>query len=263
MKLFISLLLSFLLATLGYVKKALTPPALILAFIFACIITYFGGVSSFLMLATVFLLTIIAGKIKKEERKNKIKDLHQKGHQKDVPSIIANVAPGTLCLILYGLTNNAYLLVVYATLMAEAISDSLASDIGILSSKPPINILTLKRSTPGLSGNISLLGIFASFIGSLIIALIYLIFNHNIFNFLIITICGTLGNLIDSFLGALVQAKYECPTCHIITEKTEHCATKTKKIAGIDFLNNDIVNITSNIISGLLCYLILIAYFSK
>lgn len=258
MKLFVSFLLSFLLAFLAYLKKALTFNALILAFIFACIITYIGGVSSFLMLAMVFILTLIANKIKTAERQTKIKELHQKGHQKDIPSIIANVAPGTLCLIIYQITKNNLLLVVFASLMAEAISDSLASDIGILSKKDPINILTLKRSTPGLSGNISLLGIFASFLGSLIIALIYFIFNNNIFHLIIITLCGTIGNLIDSFLGAILQVKYECPKCHIITEKEEHCQTKTKPVKGLKLFNNDLINITSNILAGILCYIILI-----
>ena len=43
MNLFIALLLSFFLALLAYIKKALTTPALILAFIFAFLITYFSG----------------------------------------------------------------------------------------------------------------------------------------------------------------------------------------------------------------------------
>ncbi len=258
MKIIITITLSFLLASLAYVKKALTPWALIVAFLFSCLITYLGGISCFLMLATVFLLTLIAGKIKTKERNAKIKSLHSKGSQKNLASIIANVAPGAGCLIIYKLTQNNLFLVVYASLMAEAISDSLASDIGILSSKKPLNILTLKRSTPGLSGNISLLGVIASFFGSLIIALIYYIFNLNFPYFLIITFCGTLGNFIDSFLGALLQVKYECPKCHIITEKEEHCNCKTNLVQGLKIFNNDVVNITSNIITGFICYLLII-----
>ena len=230
MNLFIALLLSFFLALIAYIKKALTAPALILAFILAFIIT----------------------------RKKVTKDIHEKGHQKDIMSIIANVAPGTFAIIMYYLTKNNTYIIIYAALMAEAISDSLASDIGVLSKKEPFNILTFKKSTPGLSGNISLLGIFASFLGSLLIALIYLAFYHNITIFLIITTCGFLGNFIDSYLGALFQVKYKCSNCGIITEKETHCNTKTKYYQGIKIFNNDIINLLSNIITGIICSILLI-----
>ncbi len=258
MNIYLSLLLSFLLALFAYLKKSMTTPALILAFIFAFLITYYGGLSSFLMLTTVFLSTVIAGKIKTTQRKEITKDIHEKGHKKDIMSIIANVAPGTLAIILYYLTKNTCYLIVYAALMAEAISDSLASDIGVLSKKEPINILTFKKSKAGLSGNISLLGVIASLIGSLLIALIYLIFSHNLTNFLIITTCGFLGNFIDSYLGALFQVKYKCSKCGIITEKENHCNTPTKYYHGIKHLNNDMINLLSNTLAGFLCYLLLI-----
>ena len=253
-ELIISIGLSLFLAGFAYYKKAMTNSALLVAFIFSVIITYFGGVSSFLMLATVFLLTVVANLIKKEVRINKTKDIHEKGHKKDIRSIIANVAPGTFTIIFYGLTNNHIYLVIFAALMSEAISDSLASDIGILSNKPPINILTFKKSTPGLSGNISLLGMLASLIGSACIAGIYYAFNPNFSIFAIITICGFMGNLIDSFLGAILQVKYKCPKCHIITEKETHCNTKTIICNGEKRFNNDTINLISNILTGVLCY---------
>ncbi len=256
MHLLFSIILSLFLATIAYYKKAMTMNALILAFIFSCIITYYGGLASFLILCTVFLGTVIAGLIQPEKRRAKSKDIHAKGHAKDVQSIIANVMPGTLVLLL----NIPYMQVIYAALMAEAIADSLASDIGILSDKPPYNILTLKKSTHGLSGNISPLGMSAALIGSAIIGLIYFLFNHNFTYFLIITICGFLGNLLDSFLGALLQVKYECPKCHIITEQENHCNTKTIRKSGNKFFNNDVVNLLTNALTGLLCYLLLIIF---
>ena len=257
MKLLISFLLSFLLALLAYYKKALTNNALILAFIFAIIISFFGGISSFLILAIVFILNLIAGKIQKEKRNKINKNILKKQDKKDTMEIIANVGAGTFILIIYGLTNNSLLLVVYASIMAESIADSLASDIGVLSKKDPFNILTFKRSKPGLSGNTSLLGIFASFIGSLIIGLIYFIFNHNLIHLIIITLSGTIGNIIDSLLGATLQVKYKCPKCEIITEQETHCNTKTTRIKGYKIFDNDIINLISNIIAGLISYILL------
>ncbi len=258
--LFISILLSFLLASLAHFKKAMTYPALALAFTFSCLITYFGGISSFLMLSAVFLLTVLANKIQTSKRIAVTKDIHEKGHKKDIMSIIVNVAPGTCAILIYALTKNSLWLIIYAALMSEAISDSLASDIGVLSKKEPFNILTFKKSTTGLSGNISLLGIIASFIGSLIIALIYFLFSRDFIALIIITLCGFLGNFIDSLLGALLQVKYKCPKCQIITEKTSHCDTKTIYYRGLSFCNNDFINLISNLLSGLLCFIFLLIF---
>lgn len=254
MKLTISILLSFLLALFAYLKKAMTNSALFTSFIFSCIITYFGGLKCFLVLATVFLGTVIAGKIKKEKR-DKINEVILKKGKKDIYQILANVLGGVIAIIIYKITNNNLFLVVYAVMMAEALSDSLASDIGVLSKTKPINIKTLKQSEPGLSGNISLLGLLASLLGALLIALIYTL---NLKIVLIITFSAFLGALIDSFLGATIQVKYECSKCGLITEKEYHCNNQGLKIKGFKIINNDIVNFISNISAGLISYLLLI-----
>lgn len=253
---FISLILSLLLAIFGYLKKAMTKSALILAFIFAFLITYFGGISSFLILVIVFLGTVIASKIRKKERLQINKDTIEKSGQKDLFQIVANVGAGTITLILYGIYKEPFLLVVYASIMAESLADTLASDIGVLSSKNPINIITLKRSEPGISGNISFLGLASSFIGSFIIAIIFIIFNFNIKYLIIITLSGFLGALCDSILGATIQVKYKCQNCSKITEKKHHCKKETIYYKGLKIINNDIVNLLSNIIAGLLAFIL-------
>ena len=257
MHLFLSLFLSLILALFAYFKKAMTNGALILAFICSCFITYFGGLLAYFILVVVFALVVIAGNLKSVFKENAQQNINLVANQKDVESIIANVLPGTIALIIFGITKNNNFLIVYAALMAEAIADSLASDIGILSNKEPYNILTLKKSTPGLSGNISLLGMSAALVGSMLIALIYTIFNPQIKIFLIITLCGFLGNLLDSFLGAILQVKYKCPKCNLITEKEVHCEVPTKHYKGLKIFNNETINFISNILSGIICYLLI------
>ena len=175
MNIILSITLSLLLTILAYIKKALTTNALLCAFIFACLITYFGGFISYLILVLVFLGTLIGSKIGAAKRIQINHDIIKKPHKKDTYQILANVGLGTFFIIIYGLTNNIIYLIIYASIMAESLSDSLASDIGVLSKKPPINILTFKKSIKGLSGNISLLGICSSLIGSLIISSIFFI----------------------------------------------------------------------------------------
>ena len=259
-KIILSLTLSFILALIAYLKKAMTMSALILAFIFSCLITYYGGLNAFIILASVFIINQIAGQIKKEYRDSLTKDVNVKIHQKDLMEIIANVGMGTISIVIYGLTNNNIFLIIYAAIMAESLADSLASDIGILSKKAPINILTLKRSKPGLSGNISFLGLFSSLLGSFLISLIFIIPQFNLTNMIIITLSGFLGAILDSLIGALFQIKYKCPKCGIITEQKSHCKTPTQHYQGFKFLDNDLVNLISNFFSGFLAYIFLLIF---
>lgn len=252
----ISLVLSFLLAIFSYIKKAMTTSALILAFIFAFLITYFGGVSSYLILMAVFLGIVITSKIGKKERLKVNKNVIEKSGQKDICEIIANVGTGAVTLILYGIYKEPFLLVVYASIMAESLADTLASDIGVLSHKKPINIITLKRSEPGLSGNISFLGLASSLIGAFIIAIIFCAFHFSIKYLIIITLSGFLGAIFDSILGATIQVKYKCQKCSKITEKKNHCQKETIYYKGLKIINNDIVNLTSNIFAGVISTLI-------
>lgn len=257
MNIFLSIISSFMLALLAYIKKALDFKALLLAFIFSIIICYCGGLLSYLILCEVFLSTVISHKIKPKERQKINNELTEKNGAKDIFQIIANVGTSTILIIIYYLTHNNIFLVSFSCVMAESMADSLASDIGVLSKKKPLNILTFKRGEKGLSGNISGLGLIASLIGSIIIGLTFTIFKSSINYFIIIVLCGFIGALIDSLLGATIQAKYQCPKCHKTTEKKSHCFQPAVHIKGIKIINNDIINLISNILTCLISLLVL------
>lgn len=254
-KFVLSITLSFLLASIAYFKKSLTKSALLLAFIFSYLITYYGGIASFIILVTVFLGSNIGKLFKKTKSKDEI---IAKSGQKDTIQILANVGLGTLSIIIYGLTGKFSFLVIYASIMAESLSDTLASDIGMHSKHKPINILTFKESTPGLSGNISTLGLISSFLGAFIISIIFYIFHHSVLYLIIIISTGFLGSLIDSILGSLIQVKYECPKCHIITEKKSHCNKPTRYHKGLRGVNNDTINLLSNLFAGILSFVLML-----
>lgn len=257
MNIITSIILSFILALFAYLKKAMTLPALTLAFIFSIIISYYGGILAFIILTTVFLSTALTKKIKTTTRQKINESTTEKNGAKDIFQIIANVATGVIFIIIYHFTNNKVFLVSYACIMAESMADSLASDIGVLSKKEPINIITLKPSSRGLSGNISMLGLISSLIGSLIIGIIFTLFNQNLKYLVIILISSFMGTIIDSILGATIQVKFKCSKCQQITEKNEHCHQKTVYLTGLKIFNNDLVNLSSNILTGLISLLIL------
>lgn len=248
MNLSISIILSLLLGMIAFLKKALTIPALIIAILFSTLITYFGGLASFIILVIVFLGSIIT-KIFSKSKKSKKRKLIQ---------IISNVGVGTISLIIFKMTTNNIYLLIYASIMAESLADTLASDIGVLSKKEPINILNFKKGERGLSGNISILGLTSALIGSVLIGLIYYIgIEKNIISFIIIMLSGFLGSLVDSILGASIQVKYKCEKCKKVTERKEHCGKKTNYYKGIKWIDNNLVNLLSNGIIFMILYMIL------
>lgn len=249
MNLIISILLSLLLGGIAYLKKALTIPALILAVIFSIIISYYGGLTSFIILVTVFLGSIITKIFQKEKKKQ----------SRNIIQIICNVGIPTISIIIYGLTKNDIYLLIYASVMSESLADTLASDIGKLSKKDPVNILTWKKSKKGLSGNISMLGLFSALIGTILIGIIYYVgMEQSLLSFMIIVLSGFLGSVIDSILGATFQVKYRCPKCKEIVEQKNHCETFATYYKGIKVINNNTVNFLTNLIVFLILVLALI-----
>ncbi len=71
------------------------------------------------------------------------------------------------------------------------------------------------------------------------------------------TVGGLTGSLVDSLLGATVQAIYYCAACSRETERPVHgCGRPTKLIRGWTWLNNDLVNLAASLIGGLVSALL-------
>lgn len=250
----LALVLSSLLAAVAGVQKALTPKALVLAWVCALVITYCGGVVSFAILAATFIFTVLAGKIGKSRRAFE-KSIHEKSGARDAKQILCNVGMGTVLLLLSCLLKEPKLKLAYAAVMAASLADSLASELGVLSRAEPVDICTLKKTQRGLSGGVTVWGFASSLLGAALIAAIYALGNGEHFWF--ITICGFAGALMDSILGSLLQVKYRCPVCGTVTERNTHCEQQTQRIRGVACITNDAVNLMCNVFVGILAVLLL------
>ena len=139
--------------------------------------------------------------------------------------------------------------------MSAGFVDSLASDIGTLSKKPPYDIFHKCTVAKGISGGITLLGTVASLVGAFVFAsLITLICHLPIYAIALIVAVSYAGCVTDTVLGALVQVKYRCRICGADTEREEHCATPTVHLRGISKINNDTVNLLSGFVVFLLSF---------
>ena len=249
----LAILAASALAFFALLKKSLTKPALLLAWISAIVIGYSGGVGGFLILCAVFLFTILADKIGRTRAER------QKSECRKLVQIVANVGTGSVLILLLSLTGHPGTgFFLYAASMAASLSDSMASGIGVLQKRDPVSVVTWKRIPRGRSGGVSATGLAASFLGSMIVAALYAAFSGNLPAALFVCAAGFLGALADSFYGALLQGKYVCSVNGAYTEKRFCHGKESRLTGGFRVIDNNAVNLMNNMTAALIAALFLL-----
>ena len=155
---------------------------------------------------------------------------------------------------------------IYLGSLAAVTSDTWATVIGVLSKSLPRSIKNFKKVETGTSGGVTGIGLGSALLGALMIGFIGFLWVRTDYSlsfsplfFYIVVSGGFLASLVDSLLGATIQAQYCCSICEKITEKQIHCSKKkTILISGYRWLNNDVVNFICSVCGGLFVRLMLI-----
>lgn len=197
-----------LIAAFCVLKNKLTLIAAITGFLCGMLIFAGAGWPALLFLATFFLLGTWAtsvGKAKKERLKLSATD----DSRRTTFQVIANAGVATV-LSIFMLLNDTYdhiVLLMIAASFASAAADTVSSELGNLFGTRYFNIITLRKDERGKDGVVSVEGTLLGIAGSAIIGLCYFMFISSLPEFLIIVIAGTIGNIVDSILGATAQRK--------------------------------------------------------
>ncbi|MBR2281819.1 MAG: DUF92 domain-containing protein, partial [Spirochaetales bacterium] len=149
-------------------------------------------------------------------------------------------------------------LIMFGAAIAEATSDTFAGEIGRLSSKGPVSILTKKPVPAGVSGGVTWLGTVGAFLSSAFIAVCWYVFflfsigpnAVSVHGAALVCLLGFAGAIVDSYLGATIQALYFDPESRALTEKDEIDGRKLELSRGVRWVDNDMVNLISNIFSA-------------
>ena len=177
-----------------------------------------------------------------------------KGGKRDAWQVFANGGVAGLFVLLHlWQAEAAWPWVGFAGALAAANADTWATELGVLSRSSPRLISSGQRVEPGTSGGVTGLGMAAAAGGALLIALLAVICWQgrvlaapaNWPGWLAgIALAGLAGSLVDSLLGATIQAIYHCPTCLKETERhpLHTCGTPTTLVRGWAWLDNDWVN---------------------
>lgn len=127
--------------------------------------------------------------------------------------------------------------------LAAAQADTWATEIGLLSRHRPRLINSGRAVPPGTSGAVTLLGTGAGVAGAAVIAGIAWATGPEPRVAAAALAAGSAAMLLDSLLGATVQAAYRCERCATETEAAvHHCGQPARRVRGAPWLNNDVVN---------------------
>ncbi|MDY0289762.1 MAG: DUF92 domain-containing protein [Sphaerochaeta sp.] len=249
------IMLAFSLA--AYMARQLTASGSTVAFFVGFVPTYVLGFGALATLLLFFLFAGVLSKLAKIRTKTDVPSIQKKGSRRDGMQVFANGGMALVAAVLYALSPSTVALVMFGSSVAEAASDTFAGEIGILSKTGPISIITGKKMKPGLSGAVSALGSFAGLAGALFIALYWMgcflpASGRNFAYASIVAVSGFFGCLMDSVLGATVQAHYFDPNRDRLTEHPTSGGEKLSLARGFRWIDNDLVNLMSNVIATLL-----------
>ncbi len=264
----IQLLLAFLLAAAvalaAYRAHALSRSGALTAALLGTIIFGLGGLAWAVLLLGFFISSSLLSHLF-ARRKAALNEKFSKGSRRDAAQVLANGGVAGLLVLLHAaFPSAAWPWVAFAGTLAAVNADTWATELGVLSKSTPRLITTGRPVERGTSGGVTPGGTLAALAGALLIGLLALPLWQNggetsgavthLLRLAVIGLAGLAGSLIDSLLGATLQAIYHCPACEKETERhpLHTCGTATTRIRGLAWLNNDWVNITCALAGGLL-----------
>ena len=233
-------------ALLAYRVRTLTFGGAVAAFVVGAAVFGAGGWRAAAVLFAFFIPSAVLSRVGSQRKRTA-------GDQKQTPrnawQVFANGGVAAVCIVAAS-NGSAPLAAAFAGAFAAASADTWGTEIGMLSRRTPVSILTLRPVAAGLSGGVTLLGSIASVGGAFCVALTaWLVHLAPLWG---VALGGIAGALADSLLGASLQALRWCPSCSRECETERHsCGTPTVLRRGIAWITNDVVNSVATICGAL------------
>lgn len=206
-----AIIIAFLLSYAAYKKNIADISAMITATLIGMLIITFTDLRWFLALIAFFAIGGGFTKYKYEYKKSR-GVAEEKSGVRSYKNVFANSLPAFTLAIAYQVfpTHQDTVLIAYLASLATALADTLASEIGQTSKSQPRMITTLKKTSTGVDGGITLTGELASLLGAAIIAFLALatqLTPPTPLPLLLVLLGGFIGTNIDSLLGATLQQR--------------------------------------------------------
>jgi len=204
------LLAAIIIAGIGYsvIAKKLTVNAALTGGVVAYLVFTGAGFTGIAMMTSFFILGSAATSWQ-QNKKQAFTTAEEHKSGRTTGQVLANAGVPAIIgiLVLFYPRYSHLFTLMMAAGFASATADTLSSELGTVYGKRFFNIISLKPDQRGLNGVISMEGMLLGVAGSLIIALAYAIGFGADLNMVWIVIAGTVGNLSDSAMGALLERK--------------------------------------------------------
>lgn len=239
--------LAAVVALLALRVRALSLGGAIAAFVVGTIVFGAGGLPAALVLLAFFVPSSLLSRIGRARKHRAAADAEHTA--RTAWQVLANGGVASVC-ALGALYWRVPCEAAFAGAIAAASADTWATEIGTLSSRPPVSIVTLRPVHTGISGGVSALGLAASAAGALCVAIVAWVFRLT--SLPAVAAGGLAGSLLDSLVGATLQARRWCPSCGMECESAVHrCGTRTQARGGVAWLQNDAVNFIATLCGAL------------
>lgn len=248
-------------AAVAFALGALSPSGAAGAWVVGTVTFGLGGLTPAVLLVLFFVSSNVLSRLG-GERKQEVAAAFSKGHRRDLGQVLANGGVAAMCSLLLGLTGNGLWLAAMVGALAAANADTWATELGVLSKERPRLITSGVLVEAGMSGGVTGVGTLAAAAGAALIGASAAVFENQP-NLLLAGLLGGLGGaLLDSVLGATVQAMYFCPTCQRQTERHPRhtCGSDTLHRRGLRWLDNDGVNLAAALVGGAIAWITVTAF---
>jgi uncharacterized protein (TIGR00297 family) len=248
----LGLALGVVAAGAGYLIGGLTPAGAVAAAIVGTLTMGGGGIAPAVLLLLFFFsssgLSRVGG-----EQKREAQSYFAKQARRDAGQVLANGALAAVLSVIYGVAGAAVWFAGLSGALAAVTADTWATELGVLAHAQPRLITSGEPVEAGTSGGVSLLGTAAATGGALLMGIAGGGLSRNWRVVPASLIGGLAGAVVDSLLGATVQASYLCPQCGKPTERhpLHTCGAQTIHTRGWVWMGNDLVNFVASAVGAL------------
>lgn len=205
-----------------------------------------AGWSWGILLIAYFASSSLLSRFKAAEKASRTQGRVEKGGRRDAIQVLANGGVYALAAVGFWMRPDPLWQAIGAGALAASAADTWATEIGTLVGSEPRSILGWNPVAVGTSGGVTVAGLLAGLAGAGFIAAVGWLVRWPASAAIAAFIGGVSGCLLDSLLGASLQARRWCATCRASTEQRIHgCGAPTELVGGMRWLDNDAVNAIS------------------
>jgi uncharacterized protein (TIGR00297 family) len=181
------------------------------------------------------------------------------GTTRDADQVLSNGAVFAGAGILWLGTGDPLFLAAGGGAIGAAAADSWATETGIALGGEPRSIISWTPMTRGTSGGVTIAGFIGATAGSAVMAATMLLIGWPRAVAVAAFFAGVVGMIVDSVLGATLQARRFCAACRTETEQpVHHCGRPTQLIHGVRWMDNDLVNLLATLSGAVIAGILLV-----